>query len=70
MLFRSFACLQGRVLFTHDADFLRLHDAGVPHAGIVHAAQQRSIGEILRGMILIHEVLESSEMIGQREFLT
>jgi predicted nuclease of predicted toxin-antitoxin system len=27
----------GRVVFTQDTDFLRLHAAGVPHAGIVYA---------------------------------
>ena len=30
----AWASNKGRVLFTQDADFLRLHAAGVPHAGI------------------------------------
>jgi len=25
----AFACAQGRVIFTHDADFLRLHQVGI-----------------------------------------
>ena len=32
----AFALLQGRVIFTHDADFLRLHRRGAEHAGIVY----------------------------------
>jgi predicted nuclease of predicted toxin-antitoxin system len=28
---------QARVVFTHDADFLRLQATGVPHAGIICA---------------------------------
>lgn len=66
----AFAHSRGRVLFTHDSDFLRLHDAGVSHFGIVHAGQDRTIGEIIRGLILIHEVLEPNDLIGQREFLS
>jgi len=30
---------EGRVLFTQDADFLRLHTSGVGHSGIVYARQ-------------------------------
>jgi predicted nuclease of predicted toxin-antitoxin system len=33
----AFAASEGRVLFTKDADFLRLHGAGVRHAGIVYS---------------------------------
>lgn len=65
----AFAHSQGRVLFTHDSDFLRLHDAGATHSGIVHAGQDRTVGEIVRGLILIHEVLEPNDLIGLREFL-
>ena len=40
---------EGRVLFTHDPDFLRLHAASVAHAGIVYAPQGTPIGNIIRG---------------------
>jgi predicted nuclease of predicted toxin-antitoxin system len=61
---------EGRVLFTQDADFLRLHAAGAAHAGIVYCRQQsRPVGAILRDLILIWEILEPEEMRGRVEFL-
>ena len=32
---------EGRVIFTQDEDFLRLHAAGTDHAGIVYAPRAR-----------------------------
>ena len=63
------AAQEGRVLFTHDEDFLRLHAAGVPHAGIVYAPRQAPVGEIIRGLMLIHGVLDAQELENQVEFL-
>lgn len=60
---------EGRVVITHDADYLRLHAAGVPHAGIVYAPPDNSIGDIIRGAWLIAEVLDSDEMMNHVEFL-
>ena len=58
------------VLVTQNADFLRLHQEGVPHAGIVYCRQQvLPIGEMLRGLILIHAVLKPDDMKHQLEFL-
>ena len=45
----SFALRENRVIFTQDQDFLRHHQAGTEHAGIVYSRQgARSIGEIVR----------------------
>lgn len=65
----SFARRQGRVTFTQDEDFLRLHAFERQHAGIVYAPQQTAIGEIIRGLMLVSEVLEPDEMEGHVEFL-
>jgi predicted nuclease of predicted toxin-antitoxin system len=66
----AFALSQGRVIFTQDDDFLRLAQAGIAHAGIAYCRQgSRSIGEIIRGLILIWELLEPEEMVGRVEFL-
>lgn len=65
----ALAAAQGRVLFTQDADFLRLHAADLPHAGIVYAPQHTPVGDIIRGLMLIVEVLKPDEMIGQVEYL-
>jgi hypothetical protein len=60
---------EGRVLFTQDEDFLRLHAAGVAHGGIAYAPQGTSIGDVIRGLMLIHQLLEAEEMIGHVEYL-
>lgn len=60
---------QRRVAFTQDTDFLRLATAGRNHAGIVYASQRTAIGEIIRGLVLIHQVLEAEEMVGRVEYL-
>jgi predicted nuclease of predicted toxin-antitoxin system len=65
-----YALERGRVIFTQDADFLRLHAQGVRHAGLVYCHQQtRSVGEIIRTLELIWEVLEPEEMRDRVEFL-
>jgi uncharacterized protein with PIN domain len=63
------ALAEGRVLFTQDDDFLRLHAAGVEHAGIAYASQQASVGEVIRRLMLIHDVLEADEMKGNVEYV-
>ncbi len=64
-----FAEATGRVIFSQDDDFLRLHAAGVAHAGIVYAAQGTSVGDVIRGLLLICQILEPEEMRGHVEFL-
>jgi uncharacterized protein with PIN domain len=60
---------EGRVLFTQDDDFLRLHAAGALHAGIVYTAQGTSIGDIIRGLMLVQQILDAREMEGHVEYL-
>ncbi|WP_373526176.1 DUF5615 family PIN-like protein [Nostoc sp.] len=67
-----FAMSESRVIFTHDNDFVRIHYGGgmFIHAGIIYCAQNRhSIGEMLRSLILIWEVLEPEEMRYKLEFI-
>lgn len=60
----------GRVLVTHDADFLRLAAAEIDHAGIAYCHQnKRTVGEIVRTLVLIHELMSADEMKGQVEYL-
>ena len=66
----AFSLSQKRVIFTQDTDFLRLHHAGLSHAGIVYCPQtSKSIGEILQGLVLIWEVLNAEEMNNHLEYL-
>lgn len=63
------AAQQRRVIFTQDADFLRLHANGVPHHGIVFAPQQTPVSYVLRMPMLIHDVLSPDDMVQHVEFL-
>ncbi|MBI1897715.1 MAG: DUF5615 family PIN-like protein [Acidobacteria bacterium] len=66
----EFAASSGRVVVTQDDDFLRLHAQGVAHAGIAYCQQQSmSMGEMLRRVVLIHDLLSPEEMAGRVEFL-
>ncbi len=60
---RAYALSEGRVIFTHDRDFLRINASGVPHAGIVYCRQgKRRIGGIIQDLTEIWEVLEPEKM--------
>jgi predicted nuclease of predicted toxin-antitoxin system len=63
------ATREGRVIFTQDADFLRLHAQGNSHAGIVYAHQTTPIGVIVRGLMLIYQILEPKDMQDHVEFI-
>jgi hypothetical protein len=66
----AYSTSEGRVIFTQDADFLRLDAAGVVHTGIAFChARSRSIGEIIRRLTLIWEIYEPEEMESRVEFL-
>lgn len=59
----------GRVVFTQDADFLRLHADGLSHAGIVYAPQQTPVRQLLRSLMLLHDLLGPEDMARHVEFL-
>ncbi len=65
----EYARSANRVIFTYDADFLRLHEKGIEHAGIVYSSKQGNIGEQVRSLKLIFDVLSAEEMRGVVEFI-
>lgn len=66
----AFARQQGRVLVTHDVDFLRMADRDADHAGIAYCHKsERSLGEIIRSLVLMYEVLVPEEVAGRVEFV-
>lgn len=66
----AFATQEGRVLVTHDEDFLRFANIGKNHSGIAYCHQEtRRLGEIIRMLILIYEVYTPEEIAGRIEFL-
>ncbi len=65
----AFAASQGRALVTQDDDYLRLHAQGTPHGGIVYAPRQTQVGELVRSLMLIYQVLEAEDMQNHVEFV-
>ncbi len=65
----AFVTQSNRVIFSHDADFLRIHSNGVEHSGIVYTSNRGDVGEIIRNLKLIHDVLDSEEMNNHVEFI-
>lgn len=66
----AFVRRESRVIITHDADFLRLAAQRTDHPGIVYCHKTaRSLGEMIRRLILIYEVLTPGEMTGHVEYL-
>jgi len=66
----AYALPFGRVIFTQDRDFLRLHAAGVPHAGIAYCDKDTlSIGEIITRLVLIWEIYEPDAMANRVEYI-
>jgi uncharacterized protein with PIN domain len=65
-----FAVASQRVLVTHEADFLRMSASGAIHAGSAFCPKTtRSLGDAIRNLILMYEVLSPREMAGRVEFL-
>ena len=66
----SFALNEGRVLISHDQDFLRLAAQGRVHSGIAFCAQgTRTLSQLIEMLILIHGAYRQSEMINRVEYL-
>ena len=66
----EFATQNGRVMVTLDSDYVALAAQGFIHAGIAYAKPRtRSIGERVRGLLLIHEALEPADMRNHVEYL-
>jgi hypothetical protein len=66
----DFARRTNRIIFTNDADFLRLASRGERHLGIAYSPPgKRTIGEIVRYLCLVNDCLEPQDMIGKIEFL-
>jgi len=66
----EFIRAEGRVIVTLDADFLRIASTTDDHPGIIYCNKiGHSVGEIIRGIILIYEVLTPDEILGKVEYL-
>jgi hypothetical protein len=64
------AYAEGRVLFTHDDDHLRLNAQGLEHSGIAYCHRlKRTCGYIIDRLTLIWELCEPEEMTKRVEYL-
>ena len=62
--------LTGRVIFTQDRDFLRIHATGTPHPGIAYCEKDtRTIGQMIQGLIDIWEILDPEDMAGHVQYI-
>lgn len=66
----EFAAQEVRILVTHDDDFLVLNSQAIKHCGIVYSQKDsKSLGYLIRMLILLHEVVTPAEMVGRVEYL-
>jgi hypothetical protein len=66
----AYCLAENRIVFSYDDDLLRLAASGLTHAGVVYCQQRkRSIGDVVRGLVLIWERLDASDMAGQVKYL-
>jgi predicted nuclease of predicted toxin-antitoxin system len=65
----AFAHEISRVIYTQDTDYLRLHRAIPEHSGIAFARQGRTVGDVVRGLLLMYDVLDAESMRCKVEFV-
>lgn len=66
----AFAAAHSRVIVTQDTDFLRLVQSHPAIPGIAFfPADRRSIGQIIKILLLIWEIYEPAEMLDRVEYL-
>lgn len=66
----AFARTQGRVMVTHDRDYLVLNQQGVPHTGIAYCDQNKyDVGGLIRVLITLWSRVTAEQMVNQVVFL-
>jgi predicted nuclease of predicted toxin-antitoxin system len=66
----EFSVAAGRLLVTHDCDFLRMAAAGAAHHGIAYSPPQAlSIGEIVRRLMQLWRDNQADDFVNRVEYL-
>jgi predicted nuclease of predicted toxin-antitoxin system len=66
----AFARGQGRIVITHDADFLKIHARGDQHAGIAFChVRQYSIRQLIRAALTLAMTTTVERMANRVEYL-
>jgi predicted nuclease of predicted toxin-antitoxin system len=58
-----------RVICTNDQDFLRLASSGITHAGLVFGSPHTTIGDWVKSLELLCEVVTAEDMENHIEYL-
>ena len=66
----AFARKEGRIVVTHDADFLRLHAQDAEHAGIAFChARKCTLGELIRALSALSISTTPEALVNKVEYL-
>ncbi len=66
----AFATAEGRVIVTHDQDYLALHATGVPHTGIAWCHPDTySVGQLIDALVLVHGAMTPDELLNNLQYL-
>lgn len=66
----AYAIAERRTIITQDTDFLRMAGGGASHPGVVFSPHGAlTIGQVIRGALLVWEVYEPDEMANRVEYL-
>ena len=66
----AFAAAQGRVVMTHDPDYLQLAAAGIEHAGITFCYSTKyEPGALLQALLIVRAAMSAEEMRNHVEYL-
>jgi len=65
----AFSVSERRVIITKDTDFLKIARSGAAHPGIVFFHDGTRIGEVVRYVRLIWEIMEPDEMFNRVEYV-
>ena len=62
--------IEGRVVVTHDQDYLQMHAAGMPHAGIVWIRfRKHSVGSTIELLELLSALHDTDDFENRLEYL-
>lgn len=61
---------EGRVLYTHDADYIGMYTGGTDHLGIIFGQQQRhGVGDWVKFLELVYSVYTANETKNRLEYV-
>ena len=59
----------GRAVCTRDRDYVRLHEAGEEHAGIIKGLKQHTIGDWVNFLKFVHAICAPADLRNNVEYL-